>query len=69
VGEPQSELVIRGLERNSVEVIRMKVAMIRSILPSTNSKKCFKKIGSESKTFTAIIYMEKCSKRYVAKNY
>ncbi|WP_176541456.1 spore germination protein [Bacillus sp. AFS076308] len=58
VGEPQSEVVIRGPREGFVEVIRTNVAMIRSRLPSTNLKIRFKKIGSESKTFTAIIYME-----------
>jgi hypothetical protein len=58
VGEPQSEVVIRGLKEGFVEVIRTNVAMIRSSLPSTNLKIRLKKIGSESMTFTAIIYLE-----------
>ncbi|WP_420491329.1 spore germination protein [Neobacillus drentensis] len=36
VGEPQSEVVIRGPREGFVEVIRTNVAMIRSRLPSTN---------------------------------
>ncbi|WP_413298849.1 spore germination protein [Bacillus sp. 1P10SD] len=44
--------------RGSIEFIKTNVAMIRSRPPSTNLKIHFKKIQSESKTTTVIIYME-----------
>jgi hypothetical protein len=58
VGEPQSEVVIRGPREGFVEVIRTNIAMVRSKLPNANLKVRLKKIGTESKTFTAVIYME-----------
>jgi hypothetical protein len=58
VGEPQSEVVIRGPREGFVEVIRTNIAMIRSRMPSPNLKIRFQKIGSESKTFTGVLYMD-----------
>jgi spore germination protein KA len=58
VGEPQSEMIIRGPREGFIEVIRTNIAMVRSRLPNSNLKVRYKKIGSESKTCTAIIYME-----------
>ncbi len=55
VGEPQSEVVIRGPREGFVVVIRTNISMIRSKLPNANLKVRLKKIGTESKTFTAVI--------------
>lgn len=58
VGEPQSEIVIRGPREGFVEVIRTNIALVRSRLPSPNLKVRFKKIGSESQTFISVMYMD-----------
>jgi len=58
VTEPQSEVVIRGPKEGFVEVIRTNLALVRARIPSPNLKIRFKKVGSESQTCVAVVYMD-----------
>ncbi|MDC3417318.1 spore germination protein [Aquibacillus salsiterrae] len=58
VGEPDSESVIRGPREGFTEAIRVNTSLIRQKIHSSNLKVLSRKIGTETKTSVAIMYME-----------
>lgn len=58
VGEPSSQLVVRGPKDSFVESVGTNIALIRRRIKSPKLRLEFMKIGSETQTHVAIMYMK-----------